>query len=89
MGNRFDPWRGKFLTFGGRQILTNSYLASIPLYCMGFYWLQDGVHKAMDNVRDKFLWQGAEEKFRYHMAKWEMVSRPKDQGGVGSSTPES
>lgn len=37
----------------------------------------------MDSIRAKFLWQGAEEKFRYHMAKWEMVARPKDQGGLG------
>lgn len=26
---------------------------------------------------------GTEERFRYHMAKWEMVSRPKNQGGLG------
>jgi hypothetical protein len=50
---------------------------------MGFYLLKDGVHSEMDSIRTKFLWQGAEEKFRYHMAKWEMVSRPKDQGGLG------
>lgn len=52
------------------------------MYCMGFYWLQGGIHK-MDSIRAKFLWRGAEEKFRYHMAKWEMVCRPKDQGGLG------
>jgi len=50
---------------------------------MGFYNLQDGIHKKMDSIRAKFLWQGAEEKFTYHMAKWEMVARPKDQGGLG------
>ena len=74
---------GKFLTSGGRQILTHSCLSSIPLYYMGFYWLQDGVHKKMDGVRAKFLWQGTEEKFRYHMSKWDMIARPKGQGGVG------
>lgn len=37
----------------------------------------------MDNIRAKFFWQGTEDKFRYHMAKLEMVSRPKDQGGLG------
>jgi hypothetical protein len=50
---------------------------------MGFYLLKDGVHKTMDNIRAKFLWQGAKEKFKYHMAKFEMVCRPKDQGGLG------
>lgn len=83
MRNILDPWKGKFITSGGRQILTNTCLSSIPMYCMGFYLLKDGVHKEMDNIRAKFFWQGAEDKFRYHMAKWDMVSRPKDQGGLG------
>ena len=60
MGLRLDPWRGKHLTSGGRQILTNSCLSSIPLYCMGFYLLKDGDHKKMDTIRANFLWQGAE-----------------------------
>jgi hypothetical protein len=55
MTSRLDPWKGKFLTSGGKQILTNSCLSSIPLYCMGFYWLADGVHRKMDSIRAKFL----------------------------------
>jgi hypothetical protein len=50
---------------------------------MGFYWLTDGTHKQMDSIRANFLWQGADRKFKYHMAKWEMVSKPRDQGGIG------
>jgi hypothetical protein len=80
---RLDPWKGKHLTSGGKHILTNSCLSSIPVYCMGFYYLQDGVHSQMNSIRAKFLWEGADGKFRYHMAKWEMVTRPKDQGGLG------
>lgn len=48
------------------------------MYCMGFYWLTDEAHKKMDSIRSSFRWQGAEEKFRYHM-----VCRPKEQGGLG------
>jgi hypothetical protein len=81
MITRLDPRKGKLMTSGGRQILTS--LSSIPLYCMGFYLLTDGLHSDMDSVIAKFLWQGVEGKFKYHMAKWEMVSRPKDQGGLG------
>lgn len=73
MTKRLDPWKGRFLTSGGRQILTNTCLSSLPLYCMGFYWLQGGVHKKMDGIRAKFLWQRADAKFKYHMAKWEMA----------------
>lgn len=83
MSRRLDPWKGKWLTSGGRLILTNSCLSSIPIYCMGFYMLKEGIHNQMDGIRARFLWQGAEEKFKYHMAKWDMVGRPKDQGGLG------
>jgi hypothetical protein len=34
----------------------------------------------MNSIRSNFFWQGAEKKKCYHMAKWEMVTRPKDQG---------
>ena len=39
---RLDPWKGKHLTSRGKHILTNSCLSSIPIYCMGFYYLQMG-----------------------------------------------
>jgi hypothetical protein len=30
----------------------------------------------MDSIRGEFLLQGAKDEFKYHMAKWETVSRP-------------
>jgi len=54
MINRLDPWKGKMLTSGGKQ-LNNTCLSSIPLYCIGFYLLKDGVHSDMDSIRAKFL----------------------------------
>ena len=44
MLKRLDPWKGKSLNSRGRQILTNTCLSSIPIYCMGFYLLKDGTH---------------------------------------------
>jgi hypothetical protein len=50
---------------------------------MGFYLLPKGTHKKMDGVRSKFFWQGANEDFKYHMVRWEVVCRPKKFGGLG------
>jgi hypothetical protein len=36
IGKRVEPWQGKLLSSGGRLILVNSYLSSIPTYLMGF-----------------------------------------------------
>jgi hypothetical protein len=83
MRKRLDPWKGKHLSSGGGLILTNSCLSSLPMYCMGFYLLPEEFHYKMNSIRSNFFWQGAEKKKCYHMAKWEMVTRPKDQGGLG------
>ena len=83
MGRRLDPWKGKHLSSGGKLVLTNACLTSLPIFTMGFYLLPKSSHGGMDSVRGKFFWQGAREEFKYHMAKWDTLSRPKDQGGLG------
>jgi hypothetical protein len=83
MRKRLDPWKRKHLSSGGKLILTNSCLTSLPMYTMAFYLLPKTVHEDMDSIRGKFFWQGAGKDFKYHMAKMETISRPKDQGGWG------
>lgn len=61
--NRLQPWKGKNLTSGGRLILSNSSLSSLPIYIMGMYRLQEGIHQEMDSIRGKFFWQGAGDKY--------------------------
>ncbi|WVZ90615.1 hypothetical protein U9M48_036900 [Paspalum notatum var. saurae] len=69
MRKRLDPWKGKHLSSGGRLVLTNSCLSSLHMYMMGFYLLTGG--------------KGANNNTKYHMAKWDMVIRPRDHGGLG------
>jgi hypothetical protein len=83
MLKRLDPWKGKFMTLGGKLILTNSCLTNLPMYIMGFYMLPKGVHGKMDMIRSNFFWQGAGDTFKYHMAKWISVCKPKIHGGLG------
>ena len=83
MRKRLDPWKGRNLSLGGRLVLTNSCLSSLPMYTMGFYLLPKSVHLEMDQIRSNFFWQGAKEEFRYHMAKMDTICRPKNQGGLG------
>jgi hypothetical protein len=69
MGKRVEPWYGKLMSFGGRLILVNSCLSSIPTYLMSFYHLTDGQHRELDSIRGRFFWQGGGPTFKYHMAK--------------------
>ena len=83
MRKRLDPWKGRNLSLGGRLILTNSCLSSLPMYTIGFYLLPKMVHAEMDQIRGNFFWQGAGGDFKYHMAKMDTICRPRTQGGLG------
>jgi hypothetical protein len=74
---RIPPWKGKNSSSGGRLILSNNCLASLPMYTMGFYLLHKCAHKRMDTIRSMFFWRGAGDDFKYHMVKWMVVCRPK------------
>lgn len=71
------------MSSGGRLLLTNTSLSSLPIYTMGMYRLQDTIHQQMDSIRAKFFWQGAGENFQYHMVKWPNLCLPTDFGGLG------
>lgn len=83
MRKRLRPWKGRNLTSGGRLILTNTSLSSLPIYTMGIYRLQEGIHQQMDSIRANFFWQGATNNFKYHMVKWRDMCLPKEYGGLG------
>jgi hypothetical protein len=53
------PWKGKQMSSGGRLILSNNYLSSLPTYTIGFYLLHLGTHRNMDSVGVKFCWRRA------------------------------
>lgn len=50
---------------------------------MSVYSLYEGNYQVLDSIRTKFFWQGTDKKRKYHMVKWEAMSRPKDFGGLG------
>ena len=58
VGNRVDPWQGRFMSSPARLILTNSALSSLPIFSMAFfsfgYWI--------DNYLSHFFWEGVGDK---------------------------
>lgn len=80
---RLETWKCNQLSYGGRSVLINSSLTSIPMYSMGFYWLHEGTHKRMDSAKGNFFWEGVGNKKKYHMVKWEALAAPKNHGGLG------
>ena len=77
---RLPRWRGKFLSLGGRLVLLNSVLSSIPIYFMSFYKFPGWVVKQIDKIRRNFLWKGAEYSItkKHSLIAWGSVCLRKD-----------
>jgi hypothetical protein len=50
---------------------------------LSFLEIPLGVRKHADFFQSSFFWQTDETKKKYRLTKWNMVCRPKDQGGLG------
>jgi hypothetical protein len=76
-------WKGKLLSYGDRLVLINSVLTSLPMFMLSFLEIPIGVRKRLDFYRSRFFWQSDEDKRKYRLTRWNIICRPKDQGGLG------
>src|SRR3989337_1881294 len=71
------------MSYGGRLVLINSLLTSMPMFLLSFFEVPKGVRKRLDFFRSRFFWQSDEAKKKYRLSRWDIICRPKDQGGLG------
>jgi hypothetical protein len=80
---RIAGWKGRLLSYAGRLTLLKSCLASIPIYLLSVIkfprWAIDLINTHMGH----FLWNNTEEKHKYHLANWQLVSQKKEMVGLG------
>jgi hypothetical protein len=53
------------------------------MFMLSFLEIPVGVRKRLDFYRSCFFWQSDENKRKYRLTKWNIICRPKDQGGLG------
>jgi hypothetical protein len=80
---KLHAWVGKLLSYGDRLILINSVLTSLPMFMLSFFEIPKGVRKRLDFFRSRFFWEKDSLKKKYRLTKWNIICRPKDQGGLG------
>ena len=71
------------MSSGGRLVLINSVLSSLPMYMLSFLLIPKGIVKKLDYYRSRFFWQCDEHKKKYRLAKWDILCQPKCLGGLG------
>lgn len=80
---RLDNWRGRFLSIGGRVVLINSVLNSIPLYSLSVYRAPKKVLKEIRRIQRSFLWKSVEGGRGVCWVSWHTICKPKAEGGLG------
>jgi hypothetical protein len=80
---KLSSWKGKYLSVGGRLVLINSILTSLPMFMLSFFEIPKGVLEKIDYFRSRFFWQNDSQKKKYRLTKWSIICQPKDQGGLG------
>ncbi len=78
-----SSWKGKHLSVGGRLVLINSVLSSLAMFMLSFFEVPKGILEKLDYYRSRFFWQCEEHKKKYRLAKWSILCKPKECGGLG------
>ena len=69
------------------MILIKAVLSSLPVYYLSLFKMPKRVAKEINRLQRRFLWSGSSEKRFSALVKWEVVQRPKKQGGLGVGDP--
>lgn len=81
---RLQGWQSKLLSRGGRLLLAQTVLSSIPVYYMICFLLPKWVISKIDRARRRFLWgHSANSNRPISLCNWNLVCIPKSWGGMG------
>lgn len=78
---RLARWKTQYLSLGGRVILINVVLNSLPTYVMSLFPIPAKVETRLDSLRRNFLWQGSKDKKSFHLVNWKAATTSKAEGG--------
>ena len=77
------------MSTGGRIVLVNSVLGSLPIYYMSSILLPRNVRELLDAKRRAFLWTGEEHCHGSScLVAWDDVCQPRELGGLGVKSLE-
>ncbi|PNY05201.1 ribonuclease H [Trifolium pratense] len=80
---KLNSWGNKHLSLGGRLVLINSILNSIPIFFLSFMKMSVQVIKKVRRIQREFLWGGVKGGKKITGVKWRVVCQEKKNGGLG------
>ena len=83
---RILSWKNQLLSVGGRIVLVQSVLASMPIHLLVAASPPQGVMGAVERLFADFLWGPSDGGSKLHWIGWKDICRPWEEGGVGLRT---
>lgn len=80
---KFSSWRNRYISLGGRIVLLNSVLNSIPIFYLSYLKMPVRVIKKVEGIQRRFLWGGVGGPNKICWVKWRKICQPKSKGGLG------
>jgi len=80
---KINNWCAKSLSFAGRLVLINTVIAGISNFWCSTFVLPKLCIRKIHSICSAFLWKGKLEGHHSARVSWELVTKPKDQGGLG------
>ncbi|KAG6466890.1 hypothetical protein ZIOFF_075312 [Zingiber officinale] len=80
---KFQGWNLSRLSHGGRLMLIQSVLSSLPVYLLQVTQPPLEVLRKLEGVFASFFWSSVGHDRKVHWVAWRDICRPKQEGGLG------
>jgi hypothetical protein len=81
--NRLGSWGNKYVSLGGRIVLINAVLNAILIFYLSYMKMPKKVWKELVKIERVFLWAGLTKITKTCWVRWDVICRPKKEGGLG------
>ncbi|XP_019225001.1 PREDICTED: uncharacterized protein LOC109206620 [Nicotiana attenuata] len=80
---KLHSWKGKLLSFGGKETLISSVLQSMPVHMLSILDPPKNILVHLHKLFARFFWSTKEEGRSRHWSSWQNLCLPKEEGGLG------
>jgi hypothetical protein len=83
LSKRMNSWAECFMNMGAKDLLIKSVTQAIRNHIMSIFKLPVGFHEDYMKMVRNFWWGEDENRRKVHWAAWDILTSPKNLGGVG------
>jgi hypothetical protein len=83
VSTKLTSWKAKHLSFAGRITLAKAVIESIPVFPMMNAAIPKACLNEIQKIQRGFIWGDAIDKRKFHAVRWNIVTMPKEFGGLG------